>query len=189
MSDLSVTILTEKPEDAGRDRAPARAHLRPRPLCAHRLSHPRAARPPARSLLHGAHRHAAGRLGAADAGAHRRDAGAAARTAHRRAAVPRPRHRQGADGARAAGREGQGSQAGRAGRRRALLQAGRLQAHPERHGEARRPGRSGADAGRRTGRGRVRGRERRDAAGLDAHGPRIGIRTRSCAKGSTNERR
>ena len=56
-----------------------------------------------------------------------------------------------------AGREGQGPQAGRAGRRRALLRPGRLQAHSEGAGEDARPGRSGAAAGRRTGRRRLRG--------------------------------
>ncbi len=56
------------------DRAPARAYVRARALCAHRLPHPRGPRPPARVVVHRAHRHAAGRLGAAHPDLHRRDA-------------------------------------------------------------------------------------------------------------------
>ena len=63
----------------------------------------------ARAVVHRARRHAAGRLGAAVADPDRRDAGAAARAAHGRAAVSRPRHRPGADRARAGG--GQGARA------------------------------------------------------------------------------
>ena len=60
-------------DDDVADRAPARAHLRSRPLCAHGLPHPRGREPSPRAVVHRAHRHAAGRLGAAVAGPDRRD--------------------------------------------------------------------------------------------------------------------
>ena len=129
------------------DRSAARAHLRSRPLCAQRLPHPREQGPSARSVVYRAHRHAAGRLGAAHAHLHRRYAGVAARPAHGRAAVPRARHRHRAGQARAERCQGQGPQARGAGGRRAGLREERLQAHPQRPGENARPGRPGAAAG------------------------------------------
>ena len=92
--------------NAGRragDRAPERAHLRAGALRQDRLSHPRGGRAHPRAVVHRAGRHAAGRLGAAVADPDRRGQGAAARAADGRAAVPRPRHRPGADRARAGG--------------------------------------------------------------------------------------
>ena len=93
MSDLSFTILTEKPEDAGpierlheRTFGPgryARTAYRIREQLGHRLDLSYTAR--VGTLLVGSVR--------LTRGAHRRDAGAAARAAHHRAAVPRPRHR------------------------------------------------------------------------------------------------
>ena len=94
------------------------------------------------------------------------DAGAAARAADGRAAVPRARHRPGADRARARGGEGARPPPGGAGRRRALLRQARLQDDPEGAGEDAGPGRSGAAPGLRAGRRRVRGRFRADPAGL-----------------------
>src|SRR5262249_17280221 len=49
-----------------RDRAAARAHVRPGALCPHGLSHSRAACAPLRPVIHRAHRHAAGGIGALD---------------------------------------------------------------------------------------------------------------------------
>ena len=83
------------------DRAPARAHVRSRPLRQNRLSSARAGGASARPVVHRAHRHAAGRFGAAVADPHRRDQGAAARPADGRAGVPRAWRRSGADRARA----------------------------------------------------------------------------------------
>ena len=89
------------------------------------------ARPSARAVVHRAHRHAAGRLGAADADPHRRDAGAAARAADGRAAVPRARHRLSADRARARGGEGARGTGWWCWSATSPITAGRLQAHPE----------------------------------------------------------
>ena len=139
MTDLSLTILPETADDAV---AIERLHERtfgPGRLAktAYRIREgtDHALEP----VVHRAHRHAAGRLGAADAGAHRRHAGAAARPADGRAAVPRARHRPGADRARARGGEGARPSPGAAGRRRALLrQAAASSAIPK--GQAKMPG-------------------------------------------------
>ena len=75
MSDLSLTILAETASDALPIERLHRAHLRARPLRAERLPAARACRSPARPVVHGPDRHAAGRLGAAIADLHRRHAG------------------------------------------------------------------------------------------------------------------
>src|ERR1051325_2391921 len=118
MADISLTILAEKPEDAGaierlheRTFGPgrhARTSYRLREKVAHRLdlSVPARGGPlpggpgwltPGRPVVPCAERRAAGRPVVAHAGAHRRTARAPPRAAPHRAAVPRPRHRQGAD--------------------------------------------------------------------------------------------
>src|SRR5262245_56776350 len=149
------------------NRAPARAHVRSWPLCQVRLSPARAHRPPVRPVIHRPHRHAAGRLGAAVADLHRRQQGTVARSADRGAAVPRAWRRPGLDRAGAGASQGQGSPAGGAGRRRALLRQVRLQADPQGPRRAAGPGRSGAAFGVRARRARLRGRVRPDPAGLE----------------------
>ncbi len=75
-------------------------------------------------------------------------------------------------------REGAGPFAHHSGRRRALLRARRLQAHPARAGENAGPGRSGAAAGGGIDRRRLRGRVRPGAAGLGARRTRMAARPR-----------
>ncbi len=149
-----------------RNRAAARAHLRTRALRQDRLPHPRGRAACAGTVVHGAHRHAAGRLGAAHAGADRRDAGAAARAAHGRAAVPRARHRPRLDRARPRRCARAGTQVGRAGRGRAVLRPRRIQACAEGHRRDAGPGRPGSAAGRRARPRRVRRRVGDDPAGV-----------------------
>ena len=89
MTDISLTILPETADDAA---AIERLHERTfgpgrYAKTAYRIREGVAHWP--RSVVHRADRHAAGRLGAALADPHRRNQGAAARPAHRRAAVPR----------------------------------------------------------------------------------------------------
>ena len=128
MADLSLTILTEKPEDAGpierlheRTFGPgryARTAYRIREKMAHRLDLSFTAR--IGTLLVGSVRLTPVRIGETPA------------LLLGPLTIEPPfrdtRHRQGADGARAGGCESQGPQAGRAGRRRALLRPRRLQA-------------------------------------------------------------
>ena len=132
MSDLSFTILTEKPEDAGpierlheRTFGPgryARTAYRIREQIGHRLDLSYTAR--VGTLLVGSVRLTPVRIGETPA-----------LLLGPLTIEPPFRDRgigQGADGARHARREGQGPQAGRAGRRRAVLRSAWLQAHPGR---------------------------------------------------------
>src|SRR6266478_410917 len=77
--------IARDPQRCAGDRAPARAHVRARPLRAERLSASRACGSPARPVVYGADRHAAGGLGAPVADSYWRYQGFAAGIAHDRA--------------------------------------------------------------------------------------------------------
>src|SRR6478735_3130485 len=102
-------------------RASSRAYLRARPIRAERLSLARACRSSARSVFHGADRHAAGRLGAAIADLHRRYAGPDARAVDGRTTIPQPRRRTHAARSVAARCDGEGTSPRDFGWRRSLL--------------------------------------------------------------------
>ena len=165
MTDLSLTIL---PETAGRcacDRAAATNAPSGPAVCQARLADPRGGRAHPRSVVHRAHRHVAGRLGADVAGPDRRRAGAAARAVDGRAAVPRPRHRPGADRARAEGGEGARATAGLLVGDEPYYGKVGFKRVPKGKSDAG-TGRSGAGSHRGTCPGRLRGRQRSDPAGL-----------------------
>ena len=149
-------------------RAPARTHLRPRPLRAECLPAARACRSSARSVVHGADRHTDGRLGAPVAGLHRRYPRLDARAVDGRAAVSQPRRRAHAARSRPCGCQGKGPSPGHSGRRRGLLQPCRLQGRAEGADDHARPGRLQPPPGRRTRRWRLRWRLRCHSPGLEA---------------------
>ena len=99
------------------DRTPQRTRVRPGPIRARRLPHPREDRRRSDLELRRPRRHAPGRRLGDDADRHRRRPGAAARAVDRRAGVPQPGDRRGAGQSLARGGEGGRLEARHPGRR------------------------------------------------------------------------